>query len=601
MIHPQKREFKASPKGIHAQAFVPAASRLLPVVLLVLVTFAVYANSLSHGFVFDDLTVIVANKAIKNPFKNLPSLFSASYFKISGGEASYRPIATLSYYLIYAVAGLRPFYYHLTSLLLHIANVILVYLLVNSILANRSAAFMTGLLFACHPATTEAVNCISYNEDLLAAFFYMAALILYLKSGSNRSAAVIHIYLGSLLLFFFGLLSKEMAITLPGVIWLYDLTFRPAERPALSLGGIWGTIRERWFFYAGYGVVGMLYLSLRFYFLYNPRDAVKPFYGSLLERMVFLPYHLFGFLKLALFPLELNADYVFAYPHRVLEIWNLVGFVVIIGLVAASFLICKTSRALFFGVGWFFVTLFPVYNLIRIFKPFADRYLYLPLVGFCLALALGISTVFAGVLSGAKAARTAALVAVVLIAGGYATVTVARNRDWKDDFTLWSKTVLSSPGSFVAHGSLGRAYQDQGRSDLAIAEYKRALEIHPGDYKAFYNLGVIYEHRGDPARAVEYYRKAVASKPEFGDAHFNLANIYFRQGALDKAAGHYAIVVQLDPEDVEARNNIGVVYARQGKLDRAIAEWEQVLKLDPDNRAATENIAKAQAMKTKTQ
>ena len=168
-----------SDSGREAAKF--AAHPLLPIALLVLLCLVVYYNSLSNGFVYDDFGSIVENKYINQPGRFLTSIFNHSYFQIAGLEASYRPVATLSYFLIYAFAKLNPYYYHLASLILHTLNAILVYWLANLVLQHRLRALAAALLFACHPALSEAVNCIGFNEDLLATFFFLLALISYIR------------------------------------------------------------------------------------------------------------------------------------------------------------------------------------------------------------------------------------------------------------------------------------------------------------------------------------------------------------------------------------------------------------------------------------
>lgn len=200
-----------------------SANHLLPITILVLVSLVVYFNSLTNGFVYDDYATIVENKYIQHPGKSLPALFSRSYFNIASGERSYRPVATLSYYLIYSIGELNATYYHLFSVLLHALNVILVYLLANRIIKNRYSAVIAGLLFACHPALSEAVDAISYNEDLLAAAFFLLAFICYTGINAGEVKSCIKAYILSLISFLLALLSKEMAITLPAVIFLYDL------------------------------------------------------------------------------------------------------------------------------------------------------------------------------------------------------------------------------------------------------------------------------------------------------------------------------------------------------------------------------------------
>ena len=570
------------------------ATRWLPITLLMIVCIVLYFNSLSNKFVYDDYAVIVENKHIQHPVKSFPSFFNHSYFNIAAGEASYRPLATLSYYLIYAIVGLNPFGYHLFSVLLHLANVVWVYLLVHLILKQRFTALIAGLVFACHPVLTEAVNCIAFNEDLLAACFYLLAFIFCLKSSTNGLISDRKNYGLSLLFFLLGLLSKEMAITLPAIIVLYDLSIKnEADPPSFSLHLILATFKNRMLFYAGYLAVGLFYLSIRFILLHNPEESIKPLFGSLWERVIFLPGHIFSFIKLSFFPVNLTADYVFSYPHHFFSASNLIGFSFVAGLAVLSVFIFKHSRAIFFGIWWFFITLFPVYNLITIYNPFAERYLYIPLIGFCMAVAMAFNTLITKRLSETVPIQVLSSVAIIVILSLYSTVTIARNRDWKDNLTLWSKTVITSPGSTIAHGSLGRAYQDQGRLQEAIRSYKKAIELYPGNYKAFHNLGVIYAGQGALKEAVANYKRAVDINPAFVEAQFNLGNIYHNQGLLEAAVQQYRKVTELDPADFEARNNLGVVYARQGKMDKAIEQWEKVLMIDPQNESAADNIRKA--------
>ncbi len=573
------------------------ANHLFPVALLFVVCIALYLNSLSNGFVFDDYAVIIENKHIQHPLESFPSFFNHSYFSVAAGESSYRPVATLSYYSIYAVAGLNPFWYHLFSLFLHAANVILIYLLAGLILKNRLTALIAAVLFACHPALTEAVDCISYNEDLLAAFFYILALIFYLRLRSTEPNPSIKYYTLSLFFFLLGLFSKEMAITLPAIILLYDVSFRDeADQQSFSFKLIINTIKDRGLVYSGFMAVGLFYLFVRFFLLVNPEHSLKPFSGSLLDRIIFLPAHIFSFIKLSFWPVKLTADYVVPYPPHYFSISNFIGVLCVAGLVVPSFFIFRHSRKFFFATWWFLITLFPVYNLIPIYNPLAERYLYLPLIGFCMAPALGVNFLKSKQFFRKAPANALLPMAIVAILSFYSAGTIARNRDWKDSLTLWSKTALTSPDSSTAHGSLGRAYQDRGQLKKAIREYEKAIEIFPDNYKAYYNLGVIYDLQGALKEAETNYKSAIDINPAFVNARFNLGNIYHKQGLLSEAMHQYRTVTELDPADFEARNNLGVAYAAQGKLKQAMAEWKKVLKMDPDNKSAADNINKAKKM-----
>jgi tetratricopeptide (TPR) repeat protein len=566
----------------------------LPITVLVCVTAIIYLNSLSNGFVYDDMGTIVEKVHIKNLSKNFSSFFKRYYFKISGGEASYRPIATLSYYLLYSIFKLNPWGYHLISLVLHILNVVLVYLLVNLMLGNKRSSLIAGLLFASHPVHTEVVDCISYNEDLLAAFFFFLALWLYGKLDPAAIKRNLIFYILSLLFFLLGLLSKEMAITLPAIVIVYDLTLREPETRATSFKLALNTAIQRRYLYCGYMAVALFYLWLRFFALNNPEESVTRIWGSLFDRIIYLPVVFVDYIKLVLFPLNLNADYVFSYPTRFFEADPMISFLIVLGLIIFSFFIFKHSKATSLGIWWFFITLFPVYNLIEIYNPFAERYLYIPLFGFCLVVSILAESLLNRVsFPRAGVFKFAVVLCVVVF---YAMISIPRNRDWRDSYSLWTKTLEIAPNSVRAHGNLARVYQERGQIEDSMREVKKTIELNPKGFKAYYNLGVILAEQGLLEEAIGAYQKTIKINPKYSNAHFNLGNIYKQQNLLEQAAEEYKKVIEIDPQDIEARNNLGVVFAIQGRLDDALSEWQKIIEFDPDNKEVHDNIIKAKKM-----
>jgi len=577
-----------------------APGHWLPVLVLMLLCLVVYYNSLSNGFVYDDFGSIVENRYIKQPGKFLASLFNQSYYKMAGLEASYRPVASLSYLLIYSIAELNPFYYHLTSLLLHTLNAILVYCLANFILQNRLSALISGCLFACHPVLSEAVNCIDFNDDLLTGLFYLLALLFYIRIKAEHVKFNIGAYGLSLFFYLLGLLSKEMAITLPAIILLYDLILRDADRDPLTFRQLPNILKKRASFYCGYMAVTLFYLFLRFFLFHHSGESLKSSYGSLFERIIYLPGHIFSFIRLIVFPTNLNADYVFSYPDRFLDSMNLMGFAVVMGLAGTSFFIYRYSKEIFFGIWWCFITLFPVSNLIEIYHPLAERYLYLPLIGFCLVVPIIIYGLAGRLITKPPMAKMVSLILVLVIISFYSTTTMARNPDWQDNFSLWSKTVQTSPNSLVARGGLGLAYQERGMLDEARKHFEIAIKLYPAHAKSYYNLGLLFHRKGDLKRAMEYFNRSVTLDPESIRGYYNLATLYAKQGLMDMAIRYYTKVIELDPELVEAHYNLGMAYATQRKLKPAISEWEQVLQLDPDHTHARNNLAKAKRIMDST-
>lgn len=565
---------------------------LLPIALLVCVSAIVYLNTLANGFVYDDLATIVENTHIKRFENFLSSFYTPSYFKISGGEATYRPVATLSYYLLHALFDANPMGYHLASTILHIFNVILVYLMACVILEDKSAAVVAGLLFACHPVNTEAVNGISYNEDLLAAFFFFFALLLYMKLKRSAPKRSLIFFMLSLFLFLLGLLSKEMAITLPVIAVLYDLALREPVLKKLSLNRVLEVVQERKYYYVGFLGVSLFYLWVRFFAIYNPEEVETQIWGRLIDRVIYLPVIFFKYIKLSLFPIHLNADYVFSYPDRFLDILPVMSAIIVLGLILFSFFVFRTSKATSFGIWWFFMTLFPVYNLIQIYNPFAERYLYIPLFGFCLVISILLDYLLKQIpLTRSMAIKVFIILCLVIF---YSMISINRNKDWKDSYSLWAKTLEVEPNSFRAHGNLARVYQEKGLIEASLREVKKTMELNPKDYKAHYNLGVILAKQGFISEAISAYKKTIEMNPQFKNAYFNLGNIYKAQNLLKKAQQAFEKVVDIDPVDIEARNNLGVIYAMQGKLDAAIIEWQQVLALDPENPDVQDNIEKAE-------
>jgi tetratricopeptide (TPR) repeat protein len=588
-----QKKARAVPKTTASKSW---AKQLLPVALLVLLCLIVYHNSLSNEFVYDDFGSIVENKYIKQPGQFLSSLFNHSYFKIAGLEASYRPVATLSYFLIYVFAELNPFYYHLASLLLHTLNTVLVYWMASLILKNRLGALIAGLLFASHPALSEAVNCIDFNDDPLAALFFLLSLIFYIRLKAEYVSSNIRQYSLALIFYFLGVLSKEMAITLPAIILLYDVVLRAGEQDRLTIQHVLTTLQKRANFYSGYAAVSLVYVFIRFFILSSPGGYLNPSYGSLIKRIIYLPGHIFSFIELAVFPANLTADYVFSYPDSFFNVSNLLGFAGVMGLAGLSFLVYRYSKAVFFGIWWFLITLFPVYNLIEIYSPFAERYLYIPIIGFCLVVPAVIDGMVSRRFTRPAVAMVVTLIPTLVILGLYSAATLARNPDWRNNFVLWSKTVQSSPNSLVAHGGLGLAYLKRGMFNEARQEIETAINLYPNDARSYYNLGLVYHQKGNLEKAMENYNRSVTLNPDLMRAHYNLATLYAQQGAMDLAIQHYVKVTELDAEVIEAYYNLGLAYATQGKLKLAISEWEKVLQLDPYHSSAGNNLAKAKEM-----
>lgn len=560
-------------------------SYLSSTLLIIFLSTAIYANTLKNGFVYDDEDTVVNNTLIRD-LGSLPKLLEGKdYFNLSG-EKSYRPVVTFSYFLDYAIFGLKPWGYHLTNILLHAINGVMLYIFLILIFRPPEVGtyrpLLITLLFVAHPVLTEAVNAISFREDLLAFLFYMATLNLYLISRSSsinagQSLSPSLLYSVSCLLYFLAILSKEMAVTLPFVICCYEWVYAENKK-----GGFRSALFNR--YNIGYALIIFIYAYFRFFSFYHPARYF-PEWG-LAERLLAIPWLILDYIKLAVFPVSLSAEYVIR-PVELIFSSFIASSAVIVFLLALAFIAGQKERGIAFGTLFFILTLVPVYNIMPIANPFAERYLYLPIVGFVIVAESAIS-LSENLIFGKKNLFIISFILIVL--GIYSFIVVKRNTVWRDEFSLWSDAVRKMPQSYRVHFNLGKAHDSRRQTNEAMQDYQAAIRLNPGDPRSFNNLGVIYAHQNQLEKAAELYQTAIRLDPDGPKAHYNLAETYFRQGRLDDAVQELNISLRFGSDYPGAHNNLGVIYGTQGRLDDAMREYEIVLRLDPEDATARYNM-----------
>lgn len=604
--------------------------RTLKILLIIALPLIAFLNTLDNTFVYDDVFTITDNYFIRN-WGNFPAFFTDDYFKYSG-EVTYRPVVTFSYFIDYSLWHLNPAGFHLTNILLHAVNAVLVYLLISAVSRSSTASFLPSILFALHPILTEAVNGISYREDLFATTFFLGSALLFIQSAIRNPQSKIHyyfLYIPALFSYLLALCSKEMAITLPLIIFLLDW-----------LLGDKGRIKKNIInYYIGFILVSIFYLFLRFVWFHNPveKQLMYPD-NSFLVNLLTMPKIFCSYIKLFFFPISFNAEYIIAHtktPFAATFILSII-FLGVIGVITYRFY--HHSRCLFFFMLWFFVTLAPMLNIMPIANIMAERYLYLPSVGFCAILAyitIGIwryACTFISWEGGNLNVSTSRFNQLLLVfvtclilipAVQYSVFTIKRNKIWKDPFTFWSKTVEDSPNSSRAHNNLGMIYLQKDKTDLAICEFQASIAIE-SDPEYHHNLGMAYQKKGMKEEALqEYYRvlavnpnsaltynnmgnilidtgrfdegilkfkEAVRLKPSYYDAHYNLGLAYFKKGLLDASIGEFELAIHYEPDHAEAHSCLGTAYANKGQFDKAIVEIEEAVRQKPNYPNAYKNL-----------
>lgn len=532
---------------------------------------AAYANTLRNGFVWDDRDAIVTNHFIRQA-ANLPQLVSREYFPLSQ-EMSYRPLVTLTYFLDYAVWRLNPAGYHLQNIIWHVLTVVLLLLLLRAVLRDDGAALVAACLFAVHPVCTEAVNVVSFREDLMAGSFMALSFLAYAGSARGRGWPAVVSYLVALVSFLAGLLSKEMAATLPALLILFDVW-------VLRKRTVGSLLQRAFTHHLGFVCVLGFYLFLRFLVLYNPRETgIGHVGGSLWISLLTTSRIVATYIKLLFIPLGLSAKYHFAPSQSILDTDVVLSLLLIAGCLAYAWRVRRRAPAESFAAAAFFLLLAPVLNIVPIVNIAAERYLYVPCAAFCLWLALF--------------ARRRGMPAwgFALLVFCYGAVTAARNTDWKDSYTIWSKTARRFPDDPDVHHELGDAYQQQGRLQEAVEHYLKALSARPHHVPVRVNLGVCYDALGDLDAALEQYTVALQADPTVSKVHNNVGNVLFKKGRFEEALQAYREAIRLNPHYPEPHNNMTAALLELNRLEAALAATQTVLDMVPDDPQAQVNLA----------
>ncbi|MDO8744978.1 MAG: tetratricopeptide repeat protein [Candidatus Brocadiaceae bacterium] len=599
--------------------------KILPFIII-FIPILLYLNTLPNTFVYDDAYVITENYFIKS-LGNLPKLFTKDYLPFSG-ELSYRPIVTLTYFFDYAIWRLNPLGYHLTNVMLHTVNVFLFYLFIRNIFRTHTPAVLATLLFLSHPLLTETVNAVCYREDILASIFFLLSFLYFTKlripfSGSGNPIQQTHTRLipsytiscGSYCL---ALFSKEMAITLPILLVLFDLLYpRQGECKASSVIPSLTKVRRWILFYSGYIVVTGFYLFIRFVAFKNTFKTIDVYPSNIFTMTKVVA----SYLKLLFIPLNLNADYYIPDIRGISLSFILSSLFIISSLIIIIRLYKKNKLMTFFG-SWFFITLLPVLGIVPIGNIMAERYLYLPIVGFCgIAGSIVTNSVFR---------KKGAIIIGIIILSMQISV-IWRNGVWQNDTTLWFYTYQREPNSARAcsnlgntyfknnryedaiqmykksltlpysypfiHFNLGATYEKVGLIDEAIEEYKASISRNNDNTLAFNNLGTVYDKQGLYDLAIEAYTNALTNNPYFPLTHNNLGNTYEHTGNPEKAMAEYTAALKIDNNYADAHNNLGAMYLKKGILDKAIDELKKAAQLKPEHLDAHYNLGIAYAMK----
>lgn len=527
--------------------------------LFLIVPLLAYLNSLKNGFVWDDHLFIEASPFIKD-WRNILQMFTPSYFTLSWKTLDVnRPLMVLSLMADYYVWGLNALGYHLTNILLHTANTGLVFLFFRHVSIGQRSAVFASLLFAVHPIQTEAVNGINFREDLLATFFILLGILHLIKFVASRRQRHYAISVWSFLM---ALLSKETAVMFfpIALAYLYIFDRRIGKRYYIP--------------YIGILLAYLLFLSSVYPHSDLPKIGVINFGSLILSTVRYLLYSI----KMIFLPTNLSIDHTTLMSTTIIGVNDHTASGVFLFFVMFTWLarrICSRATMLFL---LFFITaLLPPITVVYSYSMLIERLIYLPMVGFC-----GIVGSFAN-----RPVSKKGIGIWLSILIFFSLLSVHRNSVWKNDHALRLDAVKKAPQSHIAHINLGNILLGQGDYEKATNEFLRSLKIKEND-EAHYRLGMIYQMKDKHDLAIANFKAALnvpvyLEQSHISDLHNRLGFSYAKEGHYNEAIQEWLIYLKSNTKNAVTYTNLGSAYAKLGLIREAINAYTTALNIDPNN------------------
>jgi len=520
-----------------------------------LATLAAYAQVFQFDFVnYDDPDYVTENAHVRAAFtsESVPWAFT------SGDDANWLPLTRLSHILDVQLFGLHAGFHHFTNVLLHVLSTLLLFAFLRRATGTLWRGALVAFFFALHPLHVESVAWIAERKDVLSAFFWFAALWLYVRYVERPVAGRYWLVLAA---FGLGAISKPMIVTLPFVLLLLD--FWPLRRKPFLLEKI--------------PLFGMsIASSLITYFVQQRGGAVIPLDALPIATRVanvFVSY--IAYLGQMFWPVRLAAFY----PLLDIPAWQVVSAVVI--LLGISFLAMHSLRSHpYFAVGWFWYlgTLVPVIGLVQVgTQSRADRYTYIPLVGIFILIAWGAAEISRRW----PKTKTVVIGLCALACVACFTLTLFQLRNWKNSQALFEHAIQMTSSNYVAYNGLGQALRQQGRLEDAALNYEQALKIRPHYPEAHTNLGEVLLLTGHPEDAIPHLLTALSMKPDSTEAHVNLGAALNKLGRHTESIAQYREAIRLQPNDAVAHNGLGGALADAGQTSEALREMLEAIRIKP--------------------
>jgi tetratricopeptide (TPR) repeat protein len=570
---------KSKVKIARDKSFPPQAhERRLTVAVcffLVVIVWIVFGQTLHFEFVnYDDPAFVTKNPYVLNGLTWEDFKWA---FRFDQGDY-WHPLTWLSLMLDASLFGRGAGGMHLTNVLLHTANSILLFLLLRRWTGAFWRSALVAALFAIHPLRVESVAWVTERKDVLSTLFWMLTLWAYTCYANEikiQSSKAKIFYRLVLLLFVLGLMSKAMLVTLPLVMLLLD--YWPLERiRQLTFPELRSALPQLLMEKIPLFLLSAISVVLTYWGQHREAIAPTPEDHSLMLRMenVFVAYS--RYLEKTFWPVNLAIPYTHPGHWNWLEIiWSVA---LVVGLCVMAWRLRQRKPYVFVGWFWFAITLIPVIGLTRGWLQFmADRFTYVPLMGIFLLAVWSVADLCAGwrhhrkVLGGCAAIILVALIICAHVQTSY----------WQNSEMLFRHADNITDSNDLAAYNVGCCLDAKGQLNEAIRYYRKAVEFNPARFDAENNLASALDRTGNATEALEHYRVAFRLGPNNAEVCNNLGAAIAKTGAVDEAATYFLKAIQLAPNDAKAYCNLGHILAAKNKNDEAIAYYDKAIALNP--------------------
>jgi len=475
------------------------------------------------------------------------------------------------------IYGMHPGGHHLTSVFIHTASAILLFILLVRLTKSPWRSTFVALLFALHPLHIESVAWVAERKDVLSAFFCFLTLLLYSEYVARQNRTY---YLFAFVAFLLGLMSKPMLVTLPLIMLLIDhwpLNRFKKKQPSIegwqrasTLPTYIPLLKEKIPFFVcslGSGLVT----------IYAQQGAIQKIDAlPLWPRLANATVTYLKYIGKMLWPTDLAVFYPFFFN---IPTWQVAGAALLLLSISVGVIrLGKREPYLVTGWFWYLLSLLPVIGILQVgAQSMADRYTYIPLTGLFIIAAWGIPLLIKGI----PYSR------VILMSLAFASISAAaistyqQLKYWQDSITLFERAILVTSKNALAHNNLASAMENKGDFDAAVENYLKAIDINPNYIDAYYNLGNALVRNGYASDAIELYRNVIALNDRYARAYTNLGVALSETGDIDQAINAYRKAIEIDPRDFLAHNNLGFSYEKTGLIDKSIHEYKKALELSP--------------------